>query len=209
MDEVSAVDGAVDGVAGVAGQDAVRERVLDAAERLYYARGIQSVGMDELRQAAGVSLKRLYQCFPSKRELVETYLRRRDARWRAALAGYVTRAAVAPEDRPLAVFDRLREWFAEPGFRGCAFLNAFGELGAVEEGVRTAARDHKAAVHSYIAGLVEEAGVPEPAVVAGRLVLLMDGAIAAAALTGDPEAARQARTAAEAVISAAGCDDRP
>ena len=60
------------------------ERLLDTAERLFYERGVHSVGMAELRTASGVSLKRLYQCFASKDELVDGYLRRRDARWRAA-----------------------------------------------------------------------------------------------------------------------------
>jgi AcrR family transcriptional regulator len=57
-----------------------RERALDAAEELFYGRGVQSVGMDDVRGASGVSLKRLYQLFPSKEQLVEAYLERRDAR---------------------------------------------------------------------------------------------------------------------------------
>lgn len=76
--------------------DEARARILDAAETLFYDRGIQSVGMDELRTTAGVSLKRLYGCFPAKHDLVEAYLRRRDARWRTALAGYVTERAGTP-----------------------------------------------------------------------------------------------------------------
>lgn len=55
-----------------------REQALDAAEELFYGRGVQSVGMDDLRGASGVSLKRLYQLFPAKEQLVEAYLERRD-----------------------------------------------------------------------------------------------------------------------------------
>ena len=58
-----------------------REQALDAAEKLFYGRGIQSVGMDDIRGASGVSLKRLYQLFPAKEQLVEAYLERRDVRW--------------------------------------------------------------------------------------------------------------------------------
>ena len=58
----------------------LQTRVLDAAETLLYGRGLQTVGMDEIRGESGVSLKRLYQLFPSKERLVEAYLRRRDAR---------------------------------------------------------------------------------------------------------------------------------
>ncbi|WP_431040633.1 TetR/AcrR family transcriptional regulator [Streptomyces sp. P1-3] len=183
--------------------DEARARLLDAAERLFYERGIQAVGMDELRSAAGVSLKRLYQCFPSKNDLVEEYLRRRDDRWRTALSDYATRHAATPEGRLLAVFDWLQEWFAAPGFRGCAFVNSFGELGAVADGVARAARDHKHAVREYMADLARDLGAGDPSALAGQLVLLVDGAITTAAISGDPAAARHARTAAETLIAAA------
>lgn len=62
------------------------ERLLDAAEALYYARGIQAVGIDEVRTAAGVSLKRLYQLYPSKQHLVAAYLDARDERWQIGRA---------------------------------------------------------------------------------------------------------------------------
>ncbi|BCK69726.1 TetR family transcriptional regulator [Streptomyces libani subsp. rufus] len=184
--------------------DEARTRILDAAEKLFYDRGIQAVGMDELRTAAGVSLKRLYQCFPAKHDLVEAYLRRRDTRWRAALAEYVEAHADGPADRPLAVFDWLGAWFAEDGFRGCAFVHAYGELGATSDRVGRVAREHKEALLGYVVGLVRAVPVGEPEVLARQLVLLIDGAIVGAALMGEPGAARQARTAAAALMAAAG-----
>ncbi|GHH87759.1 TetR family transcriptional regulator [Streptomyces sulfonofaciens] len=184
-------------------EDEARVRLLDAAERLFYRRGIQAVGMDELRAAAGVSLKRLYQCFGSKQELVEAYLRRRDGRWRAALFAYVDEHSATPEDRPLAVFDWLHAWCADPDFRGCAFINSFGELGAVSDGVAQAARDHKQAVHEHILDLTRALCVTDPVALAAQLLLLVDGAITTAAISGDPEAARHARHAAQILIAAA------
>ncbi|GAA0446648.1 TetR/AcrR family transcriptional regulator [Streptomyces olivaceiscleroticus] len=183
--------------------DEARTRLLDAADRLFYERGVQAVGMDELRAAAGVSLKRLYRCFPAKRELVEAYLRRRDERWRAALTEYVAAHAATPADRVLAVFDWLAEWFAGPGFRGCAFLNAYGELGAVSDGVAAAAHDHKYAVRGYTTGLAAALGAAEPEVLGGQLALLIDGAITTAALNGDPTAAHLARDTAAALLATA------
>ncbi|MEU5300684.1 TetR/AcrR family transcriptional regulator [Streptomyces noursei] len=189
--------------------DDVRTRILDAAERLFYERGIQAVGMDELRTAAGVSLKRLYGTFPAKHDLVEAYLRRRDARWRADLAAYVDAAAggaaVAPADRLLAVFDWLGGWFAAQDFRGCAFINAYGELGATSEGVARVTRDHKQALRAYLTDLARPLGHPDPATLAAQLALLVDGAITAAAISGEPASAhtaRTARTAAAALIDA-------
>ncbi|MFD9206737.1 TetR/AcrR family transcriptional regulator [Streptomyces sioyaensis] len=182
--------------------DEARTRILDAAEKLFYDRGIQSVGMDELRTTAGVSLKRLYQCFPAKHDLVEAYLRRRDARWRTTLAAYVTEHADTPDARPLAVFDWLHDWFSAPDFRGCAFINSFGELGATSDGVGRVAREHKRALLSYLTDLARDAGVTEPASMGAQLSLLVDGAITTAAISGDPSTARRARTAAAALLAA-------
>ncbi|MFH8368191.1 TetR/AcrR family transcriptional regulator [Streptomyces sp. NPDC018031] len=175
-------------------------RVLDAAEALFYGRGVQNVGMDAVRSASQVSLKRLYQLFPSKEALVGAYLLRRDERWRAALARHAEQRPPGP-DRVLAVFDWLEAWFREPDFRGCAFINSFGELGATSGPVREAARAHQAAVRDYLTRLVTEAGLP-PAT-AAPVFLLAQGAITTAAVGGGPEPARQAREAARALLAVA------
>lgn len=174
-------------------------RLLDAADELFYERGVQAVGMDQVRTASGVSLKRLYQVFPSKSELVRAWLERRDRRWRARLAEYAD-ARPAGAECVLGVYDWLYEWFREPDFRGCAFINSFGELGAVDPAVADTVRAHKRAFHDYMAGLVAAAG--EPGQTVGPLVLLAEGAMTAAAITGSPEPARQARQGAVQLLAA-------
>ncbi|HEX4223503.1 MAG TPA: TetR/AcrR family transcriptional regulator [Pseudonocardiaceae bacterium] len=180
--------------------DETRVALLDAAEELFYARGIQAVGIDEVRGTSGVSLKRLYQVFPAKKHLVEAYLLRRDGRWRGRLAAYV---ADHP-DKPIpAVFDWLREWFTEPGFRGCAFVNSFGELGSTEPGIADVVRAHHAAVREFLAGLVAELEVADPNELTEQLWLLLVGSSTGAAITGNPAMADRARRAAEVLIVAA------
>jgi AcrR family transcriptional regulator len=179
--------------------DAV-SRALDAAEELFYTRGIQTVGMDDIRDRSGVSLKRLYQSFSSKEALVVAVLERRDARWRARLSDSVDRVE-GPEPRVLAVFDWLAEWFAEPSFRGCAWINSNGELGAVSSAVADQAKRHKAAFKRYLRQLVAEAGLP-PALT-DQLALLAEGAMADAGIFATSSPASQARAAAETLIRAA------
>ncbi|MEU9609366.1 helix-turn-helix domain-containing protein [Streptomyces sp. NPDC048057] len=179
-----------------------RLRALEAARALFNERGVQAVGMDAIRTASGVSLKRLYQLFPSKEALVEAVLRRRDEAFLAEVAAHAERAgARAPYDRVLDVFDHFAEWFAEPGFRGCVFLNAHGELGGVSAGVTAVVREHKQAVRGYFADLVDELGAP-PAL-AGQLALLADGAMAGAGVSGSPAAAGQAKEAARVLMDVA------
>jgi AcrR family transcriptional regulator len=154
------------------------------------------VGMDEVRASSGLPLKRMYRLFPAKEDLVVAMLRRRDQRWRASLAAHVEQVP-DPRRRVLAVFDWLAVWFAEPGFRGCAWVNVHGELGSSSEAVLAEVRSHKRAFHDQIAGLVSAAGaVP----VAEPVFLLAEGAIVTAGITGNPAPARHARAAAAILI---------
>jgi AcrR family transcriptional regulator len=166
-----------------------REAVLDAAERLFYTRGVQAVGMAEVRTASGVSLKRLYQLFPSKDALLLAFLDRRDVAWRGRLAAYVAGRG----NEPLAVFDWLALWVREPDFRGCAWINVFGELGAVSPAVLDRVRAHKAAFRAYLRTLSPAA--------ADQLMLLFEGATVTAAIMGDSEPAGQAKAAAARILS--------
>ncbi|GAA2973841.1 TetR/AcrR family transcriptional regulator [Actinokineospora diospyrosa] len=172
--------------------DEAAARLLDTAERLFYERGVHNVGMDDLRSAAGVSLKRVYQCFPSKEDLVVAYLRRRHGWWMGSLRAYV---AEHGQD-VLAVFDWLDRWFREPGFRGCAFVNSVGELGATCPAVVDVALEHKRALRSYLGELADRAGIA-----GSHLALLVEGAISMAAVGGEPSAAQHARQAAEELLS--------
>ncbi|PPK63280.1 TetR/AcrR family transcriptional regulator [Actinokineospora auranticolor] len=172
--------------------DEAATRVLDAAECLFYERGIHAVGMDELRSASGVSLKRLYQCFPAKEQVVVAYLRRRHSRWLGEMRAFVE--GHEPGSRVAAVFDWLDGWFREPGFRGCAFVNSAGEMGAGSPVVLAVAREHKVAVRGFFGELTGDETL------ATQLSLLAEGAITLAAVGGDPSAACQAKDAAAVLV---------
>ena len=178
----------------------VRERVLNAADRLYYGRGIQSVGMDELRRASGVSLKGLYGVFPSKAAIVLEVLDRRHALWNTGVSDRVARAE-NPRAKLLAIYDYLSDWFSDDTFRGCGFINAFAELGSISPEIAERARQHKAGFQSFVARLVADAGADPN--LAPQLSILAEGAQTTAAIAGTPEAAVHARRAAEILIDAA------
>ncbi|OJU41171.1 MAG: TetR family transcriptional regulator [Microbacterium sp. 69-10] len=177
-----------------------REQILSAAEDLYYRKGYAAVGMDELRTAAGVSLRRLYALFPSKIDVIAAVLQRKHEEWEAALEAAVTAAGDSARGRLLAVYGHLERWFCDDDFRGCAFINAFGELGGNDPEVARVVREHKAAFQERMAVLAEEAGVPRA--VAFQLSILAEGAQTTAAIAAAPDAARHARAAAEILIDA-------
>jgi len=179
--------------------DAVRAKVLETADRLYYTRGIQAVGMDTLCTEAKVSLKRLYRLFPSKESLVEQVLLGRHERWNALVADAT--GTGDHRERLLAIYDMLARWFDEDGFRGCVFINSFGELGATAPRIAEIVRAHKAGFQARVAELVAAAGAPPS--LAHQLAILAEGAQTTAAITGTSEAATQAREAAAVLIDAA------
>jgi AcrR family transcriptional regulator len=178
-----------------------RERLLDAANDLFYAEGVQSVGIDRLIERAGVAKASLYSTFGSKEELVRAYLEARHekslARLRAAAAGVED-----PVERVLAVFDSQARTFARADFRGCAFVAADSEAprgGRIDVAVESYRRD----VHALFAELAAEAGVEESELLASQLQMLYDGGGVAANLDRNPEIAGPARAAARALIAAA------
>jgi AcrR family transcriptional regulator len=177
-----------------------RDRLLEAADELFYEHGVHTVGIDRVIEQAGVSKASLYKVFGSKDELVRSYLERRHAsrqeRILAAIALHQT-----PRDRLLGVFDVLAASSAEPGFRGCAFVNASAE--AEPGGTVEAASDQSRAwQRSLFAELAGAAGATDPEGLARQLTMLYDGAMVAARMDRDPTAAATARTMAAALLDA-------
>ncbi|MFZ2526284.1 MAG: TetR/AcrR family transcriptional regulator [Rhodococcus sp. (in: high G+C Gram-positive bacteria)] len=177
--------------------DAAHDTLLNAVEVLFYERGYQAVGMDEIREASGLSLKRIYALYPGKEALAVAMLDRRDHRWNAELANYVDRYT-EPDRRLLAVFDWLSVWLSGAGHRGCAWTNAYGELGGTSEAIADAARRHKARLRDYLSDLTDDAGASSTT--ADAAYLLAEGCMVAAGITGSPEPATRARRVVQQLL---------
>ncbi len=184
-----------------ADRSSARERLLAAADELFYEEGIHTVGIERVIERAGVAKASLYNAFGSKDELIRAYLTARHAarqeRITRKLARYDT-----PGERLLGVFDVLGELFAEPTFRGCAFLNASAETrpGSAVEEVSDMSR---AWVRSLFTELGRAAGAADPEHLAQQLVLLYDGATVCARMDRDPGAAAAAKKVAVALVDVA------
>src|ERR1700736_1716448 len=106
-----------------------RERLLAAADELFYENGINLIGIDRLIEHAGVAKASLYDSFGSKEELIRCYLKARSERRQARIHARMAQFQ-APRDKILAVFDLLAETVAQPNYRGCAFQRAGAEAEA-------------------------------------------------------------------------------
>ena len=184
-----------------------RERLLAAADELFYHEGVQSVGVDRVVQKAGVAKASLYSLFGSKEELVQAYLDARHAETRKQVERTLTRFRT-PRERLLGVFDAQGQLFAEPDFNGCAHLTASAE--ARHGGPIESANDRfRQWVRTLFTDLARDAGVADPEDLARQLHLLYDGAGVSARMDRDPSAATTARAAAAALFDAAAKDAQP
>lgn len=176
-------------------------RVLEAASRLFYGRGIRAVGVDAIAEEAGVTKVTIYKNFGSKDNLVAAYLRARDERWRAWLEEAVERRASTPGEKILAVYDALGEWLgSDAGFRGCAFVNAATEIPDRAHPAREVMAEQKRWMLGYFARLATEAGLGGPEELAERLLILFEGATITYALRTGREPVRRARETAALLL---------
>jgi AcrR family transcriptional regulator len=178
---------------------AARDRILETAFRLFYARGLRAVGVDTIIAESGVAKATFYKHFPAKDDLIAAYLERVDGVWTGQLRAAAAAAGPDPADQLVGLFDALGTACRRDGYRGCAFINA-----AAEAAPGTPAHDltiaHKQRVLSWLRELAERAGAADPARVARSLALLLDGALASGALDADPEAVDVARATAQRVV---------
>jgi AcrR family transcriptional regulator len=179
-----------------------KERILQAADDLFYNEGIHTVGIDRVIAHAGVAKGSLYYSFTGKDDLIQEYLAHRHGTWAERVTAGIE-AYTDPRARILAVYDVLGTLFAQPDYRGCAFMNATAEAApdSVEALAGTAFR---AWVHTLFLDLATDTDAANPKQLAETLVLLYDGAVATAQMDKAPEVARAARRTAELVLDNAG-----
>jgi AcrR family transcriptional regulator len=175
---------------------AMKDRILETADRLFYLQGIRAIGVDTIAAEIGISKRTLYNHFPSKDALIAAYLERRFVQPR-------------PSDKPpaeqiLATFDSLERRFASKDFRGCPFVNAVAELGTEEQSVRKVAVAFKESRRLWFRDLLIQLGVNDAEALATQLTLLVDGSIAQDLVRNDPAMARAAKEAAKVLLRNAG-----
>lgn len=180
-------------VGGVSSTVSARERLLETARRLFYGEGIHTVPVDRLVTEAGVTRATFYRHFPAKEDLVVAYLQATDADLRTAVAQATSQDD--PQRNITALLDLIGHTTNAPGFRGCHFINAAAEYPDAEHPVRVAIDDHRAWFERTVTDLAARIGHPDPVYAGHVLVLLHDGALAAAQLD-DPKVVRATVTRA-------------
>jgi AcrR family transcriptional regulator len=179
-----------------------RERLLAAANELFYEEGVHTVGIDRVIERAGVAKASLYSTFGSKEELVRAYLEARAGTRRDRIERRIAKIDGA-RGKILAVFDLMGEIVAEPSFRGCAFVNASAEGPKGPSTVRQTCSDSRGWLRKLFTDLSRDAGAKNPELVGRRLAVVYDGAVVGAPLDPDRRlVAAEARAMAEEIVDA-------
>lgn len=194
------------GVESVRGH--ARQRLLSVSADLFLERGIHAVSVDALAGETGVTKRTVYLHFPGKDALVAQALEQRGVVWRAWFDAELDRRGATPEQQLLAMFDVVADEISAGGYRGCRFVNAAAELPDPAHPARGVASAHKAAVLALIELRVAQLGTSQPDLLARQLKVLLEGAITTALVDPSPQAARDARLAAAALLAHASGEPR-
>jgi AcrR family transcriptional regulator len=165
-----------------------RDRILEAASKLFYGEGIRAASVDAVAAKAGVTKRTFYYHFRSKDDLIAAYLEIRDQpnlalfqRWFAETDGDLA-------DKVAGIFGHLGRSVRHPKWKGCGFLRTSVEL--VDKPGHPAiviGRAHKKRVEDWLHGLFKEAGIGKGArQLARQIILLLDGAFSVVLLHRDP-----------------------
>jgi AcrR family transcriptional regulator len=182
-------------------RQSARARLLAAAEELFYEEGVHNVGIERVIERAGVAKASLYGNFKGKDDLVRAYLVERRAARQGRIEAKLARLE-KPRDKILAIFDLLAEIFAEPNYRGCAFMRASAEMQPGSSG-REVCEDARQWTRALLVELARQCGAPAPEALGHQLHLLYDGAAVSAQMDGGATSALAARAVAAQMLAAA------
>ena len=180
-----------------------RERILDAANRLFYADGIRAVSVDAVAEKAGVTKRTLYYHFRSKDDLVAAYLASRDQPNLALFELWFRAAEGGLAERVAALFENLGRSARHPKWKGCGFLRTAAELANMPgHPAMAVGAAHKKKFEAWLAGAIAAEGRDDAEALARQVVLLMDGAFSTMLVHRDPAYIDAAGRAAAALVEA-------
>lgn len=179
-----------------------QQQILQTASDLFYQKGIQHVGINEVIAASGVAKRTLYRWFSSKDQLIEEVMNYRASQWLRWFEDAVTEHGNTPKEQLLATFDVLREWYASPNFRGCPFINAVLEIADASHKAHHISIGLRESIRQIIIRLASEAGMQNSEFFSQQYLLLIGGASLMATIEQSPDGALFAQNALSVLIDA-------
>ena len=158
---------------------ATRQRLLEAAEALFYDEGFHAVGLDRILQVVGISKQAFYRHFESKDELAVEVIRWHDRWWRDHCRKVLAERAGDDARAQLDGFAGiLIEVLDGDVFRGCFFVNAVAQFPNPHDPVHRAAVEAKENIDAMVRDMALRAGADDPVAFAREFAMIFQGAFA-------------------------------
>ena len=180
-----------------------RDRILDAAAKVFYVRGIRAVGMAEIVTAAGCGKSVLYRHFPSKDLLVLAYLQRAAEQIDGSMDAALDGLDKIPSAGLVAITREVADRVTTRGYRGCPFRNYLREMRDPSDAPGRFAMKEIRGLRTRVDRLVAGLGADEPDVLADRIWLVIEGLYASAPYGDRKEAATTAVGLVQDLLAAA------
>lgn len=181
-----------------------RDRILGAANKLFYREGIRAVGVDAVAAEAGVTKRTLYYHFRSKDDLVAAYLAARDQPNLALFRRWFEETRGDLPTKVGSIFHHLARSARHPKWRGCGFLRTSAELANLpgHPAIKIGAA-HKKKFEAWLQTIFEAERIAQASSLARQIVLLLDGSFAVVLLHRDPSYMDTAGEAAAVLVRSA------
>ena len=155
-----------------------RKRILEVADRLFYAEGVRATGTEKIMSLAEVAKATFYRHFESKDALVLAYLENRDR----ALWDYLSHPTPAKDLREaLTKFEQMANW---PEMIGCPFLRIASEFPDTAHPYHRLAIEHQNKILDYLTDLLKPFAIDKRAA-AAAILSVIDGAFSIRMLYGN------------------------
>lgn len=180
-----------------------RELLIKKATELFAQGGYNAIGIDKILAEVGIAKMTMYKYFPSKNDLIVEVLRERDNAFRSSLTAFVELSDSCHE-KIKAIFVWHGKWFKRRDFYGCMFINASAEFHNRKDEIHRISAEHKRHITAFIETILVDVSPSKSRGLATQISMLLDGAIVAAHVTGNSNAAMEAWEAAQALLESAG-----
>lgn len=153
----------------------VRDRIFSAACELFYRQGIRAVGVHTIADEAGTNKMSFYRSFASKDELVEAYVKDRDAGFWAHWEAMVGLHQGQPRKQLEALVDALTVRLSTIDSCGRAMLHVAVELRETNHPAYLLVRETKKEIRRRLHELARDVGARDPEELGDALFLLIEG----------------------------------
>jgi TetR/AcrR family transcriptional regulator, transcriptional repressor for nem operon len=186
-----------------------RQRILDAAHRLFYTSGLNAVSMDAVAAAAGIKKANLFHYYPSKESLELAVLDYAAHDMNERIAN-VARQSFDPVGAVQRIFDEAAGLMRQSDCSGgCFFGNLAQETADGNETIRQKVAEHLQAWTTALAAFLDrwrQAGYFredfQPHVAAQAILSLLEGALLFCKASKSPEPVASAKHLAVAYLEA-------